>query len=721
MKSIESISALTIATILALSSTASRANATEMNAGDANSADSDEVNTDKSGIAEIIVTAQKREQRLQDVPITITAITGDAADEIGISSTDDLSAAVPSLTWQKSYNGSPFIRGVGKAIVTAGNESSVGIFVDGVLQVSPLMTNFALNNVDRIEVLKGPQGTLFGRNSNGGVISITTRTPSFDPEIEASVGYANYDTIDGSLYTSGGLTDSLAVNFSLAFHNQGDGWGTNITTGDKTFTERSADARMKLLWQPSDRTEVNLVGEYHYQRSQSNAYSPQAGTLAVDGSGAAGFYDLTGDYETYVRTRVASGSVSVRHDMDWAELVSISAYSRIRTYWPYDSDGSPSPILQGPIWESANGFTQEVQLVSPGNSRLRWVAGLYYMYFDAAFEPIRLNGTGVGGAQIDIFGKTKANSYAAFGEATWEFLPETNLTVGARMTFDERSVNGRTDVNGVAGLVGQQQANFKEPTYRVTLDHSFTPELMIYGSVSTGYNSGQFNTGNAFAPAVDPEKLTAYEAGFKAQLFDRLIQLNAAAYHYDYRDLQVTIIDNAVTLQTNAAKAKVDGFEIDTTIVPVEGMTVNAALAYTDARYSEFTDAQFYRAIAGGGYETIVGDATGNSLANAPKWSVSVGARYDLKAKIGTFTPAINYSYRSKYFWDSQNAVTENAQNLVNGSLTYTSPDEGWSLRLWGKNMLNDKINAWTIQRGELFGHTPAAPRTYGLEFTIRN
>lgn len=672
------------------------------------------------GIEEIVVTAQKRAERAQDVPISITAVSGDSLNRMGIKSTDELTSAVPSLTWQKSYNGAPFIRGVGKPIVTAGNESSVGIFVDGVLQVSPLMANFALNNIERIEVLKGPQGTLFGRNSNGGVINITTRAPSHDSTVEASVGYANYQTVEGRLYASTGLSDTIAVNLTAAYYDQNKGWGKNVTTGEDAYREKSNDIRAKLLWEPDARTKVTLTGEYHYMQSQSNAYSPMAGTKGFDGSTSAGFYNLTGDFPTSVSTRVAAGSLTIRRDLDFADFVSISAYSRVRTYWPYDSDGTPTANLQGPIWEKADGFTQEFQLVSKAGGNFKWVAGLYYMYFDAAFNPIHLEGAELGGITLDIFGDTKANSLAGFGEATWTFLPNTDLTVGGRMTFDKRSVNGHVDVDGGAGAVTRQSKNFRQPTFRVTLNHKFTPDLMTYATLSTGYNSGQFNTGNAAAPAVRPEKLTAYEAGIKAQLFDRHMQINASAFHYDYRDLQVTIIEDAVTLQTNAAKAKIDGFELETSIVPVRGLHLDASAAYTNARFSDYHNAQFYVPLEDGGYTTTVGDATGNRLASAPKWSVTMGARYDVETASGTFTPAVNYTRRSGYFWDSQNSVREPASNLLSASLTYTSPDDHWSLRLWGKNLLNDQIHAWTIQRVELFGSTPAAPKTYGATFGVK-
>lgn len=674
----------------------------------------------QSAVEDIVVTAQKREERLQDVPISITAVSGSSLSRQGIKTADELTAVVPSLTWQRSYNGAPFIRGVGKAIVTAGNESSVGIFVDGVLQVSPLMTNFALNNIERIEVLKGPQGTLFGRNSNGGVINITTRDPSHNPELEASIGYANYETVEGKFYASTGISDTLAFNVSGAYYDQGKGWGKNVTTGADAYREKSHDIRAKLLWTPTDHTKASLIGEYHYMKSQSNAYSPMAGTLALDGSTGAGFYDLTSDFDTYVRTRVAAGSLSIRHDMGWAQLVSISAYTRVRTFWPYDSDGTATANLQGPIWENADGFTQEFQLVSPTSGNFKWVVGLYYMYFDAAFAPIELHGAEVGGAKVEVFGDTKANSYAAFGEATWTFLPSTRLTVGGRMTFDQRSVSGHVDVNNAPGTVDRQKKNFSQPTWRVTLNHNFTPDIMAYATVSTGYNSGQFNTGNAAAPAVQPEKLTAYEAGIKTQLFDRRLRFNASAFHYDYSDLQVTIIQNAVTLQTNAAKAKIDGFELETNIVPVPGLFLDASLAYTDARFSDYSNAQFYVPLTGGGYTTTVGDATGNQLASSPKWAFNAGARYDLSTSAGTFTPAVNYTQRSSYFWDSQNSVREPVQHQLSASLTYQSPDDRWSVRLWGKNLLDEKVHGWTIQRVELFGSTPAAPLTYGLTLGVK-
>ncbi|MEZ5735562.1 MAG: TonB-dependent receptor [Novosphingobium sp.] len=666
------------------------------------------------GISEIIVTAQKRAENVQDVPIAMTAITGETLKDSGIESADDMTLAVPSLTWQQTHNSSPYIRGVGKPIVTAGNESSVGIFVDGVLQISPLQANFAMDNVERIEVLKGPQGTLFGRNSNGGVISITTRAPSFDTQAEASIGYANYDTVEGKFYASGALGDELAANFSGSFYNQDKGWGKNIYNGDDAYWSKDWHARGKLLWEPDDDTSITLTGEYHYTKTQGNAYAAIAGTLAQDGTGSPGFYNLNSDFETYLRTRVAGANLRARHDMGWAELVSITAYTRVRTYWPYDSDGAPGFILQGPIYESVDGFTQEVQLVSPGTGNFRWVVGLYYMYMDAAFDPIELYGANVGGAKVEVFGATKANSFAGFGQATWEFVPDTNLTVGARMTFDKRSVSGHVDVNDAPGTVAKHSKNFSEPTYKVTLDHKFGRDFMVYATHSTGYNSGQFNTGNANAPAVNPEKIKAYEIGFKSQFLDNKFQLNGAAYHYDYRDLQVTVIENAVTVQTNAAKAKIDGFELEANVAPVRGLLISAAVAYSDARYSDYNNAQYYRPVMGGGYETYSDDATGNRLRLSNKWAFSASARYDIETEAGVFTPSVAYSHRGPFFWNDENTVKEPAHDVLNASLTFTTADDRFWLRIWGKNLFDEKIRASTTLRREVFGEVPAAPLTYG-------
>lgn len=700
------VSRLAIATVLTGISHAALAQA----AGD---------NVSSGGVEEIVVTAQKREQRLQDVPVTVSALSGAGAEARGVQSTEELSTAVPSLDWQSGKAGSPYIRGIGSIISTAGNESSVGLFVDGVLLISPLQANFNLNNVERIEVLKGPQGTLFGRNANGGVINIITRDPSQDTAVDASVGYGNYNTIDAQFYGNTALTDTLAANVAVAYRNQMDGWGENVNTGADAYDGDSFDIRAKLGWTPTPDTDIILTGQYFTNHNEATKNRLLRGTVGLNGAlPPAGFYDVNESFESFTETDVWSVNLRISHDFGAATFRSLTAYTDVDTLWAYDSDGGALETLEGDIFENASGFTQEFQLLSPAEQSVRWIVGLYYLDMEAAFTPIELEGTAVGGAFIEVFGHTRARSLAGFGEVTFELAETTNLTLGGRYTFDKRTVDGHTDVNGTAGTVFYQQKNFSQPTYRVTLDHNFTDDIMAYATVSTGYNSGQFNTGNAAAAAVKPEKMQAYEVGIKSDLLDRRLQINAAAFWYDYKDLQVNVVQNAVTVQTNAAKARVKGFEVELNTAPVDNLSMQFAFSYLDTEYTKYADAQFYVPEVGGGYTTVVGDASGNQMINAPKYSAFAYIQYEMESAMGTFTPALSYAYKSKIYRNYQNDLVSPSQNLVNASLLFTPTSGNWDVRLWGKNLLDEKNEQKSVRREGAMGH-PLAPLTYGITFGV--
>ena len=217
---------------------------------------------------EIVVTAEKRSERAQDIPVSVSALSGDALTSGGIRGADDLTSAVPSVVFISGLNGSTYIRGVGAPITTAGNQPDVAMYVDGVLLVSPLQATGAFNNVERVEILEGPQGTLFGRNASGGVINIVTADPSQKASSNFSIGYGNFQTTEAKFYANVPITSTLAANVAGYFYRQGQGWGTNITTGRDSYREWSNDIRVKLGWTPDDKTEVILTFDHSYLHSE---------------------------------------------------------------------------------------------------------------------------------------------------------------------------------------------------------------------------------------------------------------------------------------------------------------------------------------------------------------------------------------------------------------------------------------------------------------------
>lgn len=683
-------------------------------------------NDNNSQIETVVVTAEKRQEVAQNVPASITAITGSQATALGIKSSNDLTQLTPALSWnQSNAAGSPYIRGVGSLISTAGNLSDVPVYMDGVLLISPVQYNFNFNNVERIEVLEGPQGTLFGRNAAGGVINIVTRDPSRVRSADLSLGYGNYNTLDVQADGNTPITETLAANVAIDYHNQFDGWGHNILTGKQVYRDRSFNALGKLDWQPDASTDLILTASYGHSYSNLDNVRIIQGTVGqLGGVGPAGFYDANNSYPSFIRTDVTSVSLRASHEFGIATFRSITSYTDMNAMWSYDSDGGPLVLIEGPIPETASGFTQEFQLVSPTDQKLTWIAGLFYIQSDYAFVPIVLNGINVGGSypggMVDVWGHTGGTSYAAYAQSTWAFLPHTNLTLGGRYTIDNRTVDGHVDVAGTPGTKNYQTANFQQPTYRVALDHHFSADVMAYASMSDGFNSGQFNTGNAFAPAVQPEEITAYEVGFKSQYFDHRLQVNAAAYLYNFRGLQVNVIQNAVTLQTNAAAAHIRGVELSIQAVPIPDLHLGAALSYNDAYFSDYNNAQIYGPLPTGGYTTVSGDVTGNRLTNAPMWSYTLSASYDLRTEVGDLLPAVNYSYKARSYQDYQNSLWIPPQNELNASLTFDPAGSSqWEFQVWGKNLLDEKTYASMDIRNEAAQYTPAAPLTYGVDVTL--
>ena len=334
-------------------------------------------------VEEIVVTAQKREQRLQDVPIAITAVSADSAQRRRITAIADLDGSIPALQFKKSGpQASPFIRGVGSTPINAGDESNVAIYVDGVLQASPGSGLFSLNNIERIEVLKGPQGTLFGRNATGGVLNIITRTPGQTPRLEASAGYANYDTVEGTLYASTPISSNAAIDVALFGKHQDDGWGRNIVNGRPAFRDKEFAARTKLVVDLGERTNVALSAAYRSSSDTTAAsYHAPPGERSIDGTPSPGFYNTN----THLREEVPKlkhydFSLRLKHDMDWASLVSISAYQHTKFDITFDPDGSPVPLVTVETLPIADwAITQELQLLSPKGSRLQWLIGGFYM------------------------------------------------------------------------------------------------------------------------------------------------------------------------------------------------------------------------------------------------------------------------------------------------------------------------------------------------------
>lgn len=721
-----------------------------------------------------MVTAQRREQRLQDIPVSVTAIDAATLQASGISNVKDLAHLDPSLNIPQVVGVYlPFLRGIGNAAGgNLGNESSVPVYIDDIYYTRLSTAYLAIDSVERVEVLKGPQGTLFGRNSSGGAIQIVTKDPGSQDELNATVGYANYDRWSGQLYAATPLTDTLSWNIAVARTDQREGWGKSLATGREIFREEFATVRSKLVWEPSDSTRVKLAGFYAetegdigmVQDRHSGTYASSARIVrpgypnpavqlpSLADVPGANFYDTRNDLPQVAREEGYGGSLRIDQSLGFADLVSITGFRRSEGLIRLDVDITEQNLLNGDLNHIDRQFTQELQLKSLADSYIDWLVGAYYLRSKVAYVPSFLYGDFLDiavapGARQNIYSRQIVDSYSAFGQATAPLGDRTNVTLGLRYTKDDLSGFGRVTfaVPGAGetptGPDVVDSKSFEEVTWKAAIDHHLNDDTMTYASLSRGYKSGAYRTLPLGAPPADPEIVDAYEVGLKTEFLDRRIRLEGALFWNEIKDPQVlTVVTRGLVTGialTNAEKARIKGAELGLEAIATDGLKLRGAATYLDGEYVEYTNAPFY-CLNG---TTIVGPATlqqggpcpvpadganGNRLPNVSKWRFDVGANYELFTGVGEWVGDVSLSYTGRFAWNPDNLVFEKSVTLVNASLSFTPASLDWmSFSLWGKNLGDVEYYSVTQEAvGQAgtggFQSGAAAPRTYGGSISVK-
>lgn len=702
-------------------------------------------------IGDIIVTAQRRSESAQDVPISLQSFSSDQLARTAVRATEDLTSVVGGLLVQPTAaRPAIFVRGVGTN--SSNTTPAVLTFVDGVYY--PFGQSMEFANVSSLEVLKGPQGTLFGRNATGGVIQITTKPPSETPGAKVEFGYGNYETVQASAYVTGGLANGLAMDAAVRYTHQNDGYGTNVFNGDDVFFTNKFAARSRLRANFSDDTHLTLVGDYsNVEGTVGTTVAPAFGYSPIFAGGALRFRGpgqfYPGDYDINAGPRTPNfiseeWGVSGTFETQFSDITfrSITAYRESEEHINIDFDGTPAAATVLTInRDPRTAFTQELQLLSGNGGPLQWVAGLFYYHSKAHMRSFDLDirvpvvpgvaclrpdlGTTPTPCRRQAFSTDTDESIAAYAQGTYEILPGTKLTLGARYTIEKRKIDGRTLVNGVddPNRTGSDSQKFKEPTWRVALDHSFNRDFMIYGSVSRGFNAGFFNQSSltgfrteAQNPPVRPEFLTAYEVGTKIDLLDRHLRVNLSAFLYDYKDLQQQIYDGTAVITINAAEAEIKGIDFEVTAKPIDSLTLSMSGTYLDTKYKSYPAAPNYTVQANGSVIAAGSlDAAGMNVVNTPEWTWTASASHVLPTSIGEFTTSANLNYRGKTFVDPLNRFPLPTRYVLDVTERWTEPGGRFFISAWVKNLLDKQydhaINLLTPVG--LVGN-PAPPRTYG-------
>lgn len=684
-----------------------------------------------SGLEEIIVTAQRRQESLQDVPISVVALTADALQHRGVVDTIALPEVVPSVKYTSSGpSGIFFIRGVGNTNAGLGEEGANAFYVDGVFMPDLFQSVLMFNNIDRVEVLKGPQGTLFGRNSSGGLVHVITREPDQETEASIKVGYANYDKVTTQAYLGGGLTETVAADIAISTANQSDGWGKNLTNGSDVGKGWHGGMRSKVVWTPTDTAKFTLAADYMKLSSDTSnlwrlapgstgmGWPPSPATIRTAPLGNE--YHVESNDPINTRLRVAGASLTAEFDLNWATLTSITAARTLTNDSGIDVDAGPLPLLAIRLDSETSSFQQELRLASNDADPFSWQAGVFLLKSSAELTGTETAGLLLQGAMFSDDVEQTIESVAIFGEASYALTPATQVTAGLRYTRDEIDLDAhRNTIVEPLGIVASQgrkdSATDEEVTWRLALRHDLTDNVNIYASYNRGFKSGLFTVMAAPWQRVEPQTIDAFEVGLKSELLDNRLRLNAAAFRYEIDNYQiraVTGVGNSTLL--NAAEVEVDGLELEMEAVPFEGLSVFGSATWLDSEFSNFPNAPTYiPSLVGGGVEQTI-NAKGNDTPLAPSFAGSIGASYSLPVDRGELRVTGVYSYSGSYYFESDNRLKQPSYGIFNASLAW-NPTAHWGIELWARN-LTDKRH-YVQMTGQQTGDwaARAAPRTYGV------
>jgi iron complex outermembrane receptor protein len=673
-----------------------------------------EAAVDTAGDDAIVVTARRREERLQDVPQSVTSIAGETLSASGISSTQNLSQVVPALNFSsQGAVGLPSIRGVGTTNAFNGDESNVSMYIDGVYQPDAFASVFALPSVERVEVLKGPQGTLFGRNSTGGSINITMRRPQETTLVEGTAGYGNFDRRTASFYGTTGLATGVAIDATVAY-DADDGYVRDILRNDDIGRRKSFSVRSKLLAEFDPSTRLILGGAYGYEFNTSGVSSQSINGNTVARAQVPPLpyptkpYETTLSFEPINRFRSYSGFVRLEGDYDAMSLSSQTS----RTYTEYDAlvDGDYTPLLlsTSDVHTVTKTWQQEFLASSPAGSRIKWLFGLFGYHASSGYSPRIANFTAITNVAMTT------DSIAPFGEITVPLGERFSLTGGLRYTWERKKFVGQ--LNNGPIRVGSE--SWSELTPRAIAQYSVPDIVNLYASYSKGFKSGVYNT--VVVPAtplpVDPETLDAFEIGAKT-LARGPWRAEVSAYLYNYKDVQVSVYQPpSSSVLLNAAAARIYGFEASVAGRIAGGFSTSAFVAYTHARYRDFTNAIITEPLPTGGNRQIFGvDVSGNPTVRTPKWTMGLTLSYDAELLGGRIQPSVTAYHNSGFSFEFSNRLRQSDYTTLSANLTWVAPGDRYKVTLWGTN-LTDELYAITGS-ATTFGDSKAyaAPRAYGI------
>lgn len=635
------------------------------------------VTAQENVLEEIIVTAEKREATIQDTALAITAVSGDLLENGGLDEIEDLSLDVPSLVFSRAGGEAQlYIRGVGTNLFGIGQDSSVAVHQDGVYQGRAQMGLNQFLDVERVEVLRGPQGTLYGRNATAGVINIIHRAPGDEPEGYVNLKLGNFNRYDGEAAYGGPIGDNAGFRLAVRYGSDG-GFTEDLDPrgGDEVDGGETMAARATVTFAVSDTVNAKVIGDYTDFDGDNRTIRPR-GNLhrsAAEGAQALPDFDQTrNEVDSFQQWTISGVTAEVTADLGAGlTLTSITGYRQFEDSFRFNTDGTEIFVTQTHFERDTDQFSEEIRLACDCPD-YEWIAGLYYFTEDKE-EALGLPAINFGGA-FNIFATNKTDAWAGFGELTWHFSDRLDGIVGVRYSNEEKedwNLRGLTGGNfdGLFGASDPRAFSFSFPPRMTTDDwNAFTPKLglkydysdniMVYGTLTRGFKSGGTNSLSG-DPAFDPEYLWSLEVGSKSTLADGRAIANASAFYYDYTDLQVSTFAEGTVRVRNAAEATVLGLELDISAVLSDQFTWTSSAMLLQAEYDKFVTR----------YGTQVLDVAGNNMVNAPEVSLTSSLNYSADVGPGEFNATAQVSYRSAVYHSQFNETEVGQGSLMLANL----------------------------------------------------
>jgi len=660
-----------------------------------------------SSDSDIVVTARRREERLQEVPMSVSAIPAASLASAGVSNAHDLTQVVPGVVFaQAGATVQPSIRGVGNRSTGRSNDPSVAIYIDGFYYPSTAGLAFDLLELQRVEVLRGPQGTLFGRNATGGLINYITVDPQFETRGSVSLRAGSFGELSGRAYITGAISDTIAADLAVSAYRD-DGYITDLINGGHANDRTAFSIRSKWLFQVSEHTRLTLTGAYNdvddptaqtYQPLNQNTrgrfLSPILPTRPWQTATSAATPIRIGYSQAVATARLT-------HDFEGLTLFFEGSYQGDHSPNSADSDGSTAVLAASSATHAGvHAKTAEVRLVSTGSGPFQWVAGVFgfqaYSWTLPQISPTFTNQVRVREARL--YGRNWTRSLAGFLELNYSITPALRATLGGRYTYEDRHFNARQDTVTLATgattiLAFDGTISFQRFTPRAVLQYIFSPRANIYASYNRGFKSGFFNTTSVTGASVEPEDLDAYEVGFHTEPVPGVL-LNGAAYYYNYQNLQVSARDPVSGLSTtqNAAQSRIKGAEIEMVASLGHGTRLRLGASYNHAVYTSFPLAQVTVPRAdGAGNDQPFLDVSGNHLPRTPEFTANAGLEHTSHFRQGDLGIGLNAYYSSKNYYEPSNRITQNGYVLINGEISWQFSN-GLRLAVWGTNLTNHAV-----------------------------